>query len=191
MKHAIKLFFTVFAGALFFSSCNNAGNENSKPDSTAAKMATTATDTTASPSMVATSPEQDFINFAVPANTKEIIWLKAGIAKGSKEIKDHAKMMLKDHEGLDEKVKAYLTAHSTITAPVVDTTNTVNINDKTGKDWDKAWADKMVADHSALLDVLHKAETTVKDDGLLAIIKPTIKTVESHLAMAKMVQKKN
>ena len=202
MKQTIKLFMaTVLSGGLFFASCSD-----SKKESTTSISDTTVNsqvpmgDTTANlnnPSSTpgttttaAASPEQDFINFAVPANTKEIIWLKAGVDKGSKEVKQHAAMMLKDHQGLEKKIMAYLESHKNITAPSVDTMNTVTINDKTSKEWDIAWANKMVEDHTALLERLKMAETNVKDESLLTIIKPTVKVVESHLSMAKMAQAK-
>lgn len=99
-------------------------------------------------------------------------------------------MMLKDHKDLEKKVMTYLESHKNITAPSVDTMNTVTINDKTSKEWDIAWANKMVEDHTALLERLKMAETNVKDESLLTIIKPTVKVVESHLSMAKMAQAK-
>ena len=59
-----------------------------------------------------------------------------------------------------------------------------------GNDWNKAWTDKMVDDHAGLLDKLKASSITVKDPELLAIINPTIKTVEGHLSMVKMLQGK-
>jgi putative membrane protein len=122
---------------------------------------------------------------------KEMAWLKAGMAKGtSKEVKQHATMMLKDHEKIGATVKDYLSKHSNITMPSVDTANVVDINDKSGADWDKAWVDKMVDDHSALLDKLNSSKTEVKDADLNKIIMNTIPTVQSHLSMVKMMQDK-
>ena len=185
---ALNRLFPLFlaAGALCVTACNNSGNGSAASDSTAA--ANTASD---SSKMMAGSPEQDFINFAVPANTKELIWLQAGIDKSSSgELKKHAKMMKTDHEKLDATVKNYLSGHTAISAPSVDTTNTVNINNKTGNDWNKAWADKMVDDHEALLNKLKTAQKDIKDTALMAIVTNTIPVVESHLAMAKSLKDK-
>jgi predicted outer membrane protein len=133
--------------------------------------------------------EQDFVNYAVPGNTKEIIWLKAGIAKSkNKEIKKHASMMLADHEKLDATVKTYLGNHSALSVPSVDTSNVVNINDKKGSAWDSAWTNKMVEDHGELLTKLENSQKNVKDTALLSIINSTIPIVESHLAMVKAVK---
>ncbi len=178
--------FNLIAGLALLCACNNSSNTSST-DSTAA----TTTDTTRTAAAPANTGEQDFLDYAVPANTKEIIWLKAGINHGtSKALKDHARMMLKDHEKLDGTVKNYLSSHSNLHAPTVDTTNVVNINDKKGKDWDMAWTDKMVTDHSDLLDKLKNSQNQVKDTALLSIINSTIPVVNSHLTMVKDMQSK-
>ena len=188
MKTFNRLFpLLLAAGILTLVACNNNGGGTTGTDTTGGKMAPAAD----SPSTTAKgSPEQDFINTAVPANTKEIIWLQAGIDKsGSKELKSHARMMLADHKKLDVTVKNYLDNHTSITAPMVDTTNTVNINDKTGKDWDKAWAGKMVDDHQELLDKLKSAQKNITDTALLTIVNNTIPVVAAHLEMAKTLEK--
>jgi putative membrane protein len=172
------------AGLAFLFSCGSNNTSNSA-DTTATANA----DTTSKMAQTSSTGEQDFINYAVPANTKEIIWIEAGIKDGhNKELKHDAKMMLKDHKNLDSTVSAYLNAHKSLSAPVVDTANTVNINDKKAGDWDKAWVDKMVDDHSGLLEKLQKSQSDVKDTALLAIIASTIPVVQSHLTMAKTLQ---
>ena len=197
MKQTIKFPMAFLAAGLIFASCTDSKKDNTTTTtmadsvSTTTNSATTADNsTTMNTPTPALSPEQEFINYAVPGNTNEIIWLKAGVQKGSKEVKDHASMMLKDHEALGTKVKGYLGGHKDLVMPALDTANAVNINDKMGADWNKAWADKMAEDHTGLLEKLKTSSTTVKDPALLAIINPTIKTVESHLAMAKMLQGK-
>jgi putative membrane protein len=176
---------------ILLGACGNNNSGTSSTDSSTTKNDSTATAQNVQP-QTTKSPEQEFVNYAVPANTTEMIWLREGVEKsGNKDIKNHAKMMLKDHQQLDEKVKAYLTTKGTnLTVPAVDTTNAVNINDKKGKDWDKAWVDKMVDDHSNLLDKLKSSQKDVKDSSLLALINNTIPTVESHLAMTKTMKSK-
>ena len=137
------------------------------------------------------SGDQGIINDLVTGNTKEIAWLNAALSKSTnKEIKSHASMMLKDHQGLGTKVQDLITKKNWAAPPTPDTTNEVNINDKSGKDWDKAWADKMVTDHSNLLDKLNKAQGDAKDADLKALITKTKPVVQSHLDMAKALQAK-
>jgi putative membrane protein len=181
----MKLIQIIGVSAAFAMVACGSNNSASTTDTTAA-----ATDTTAkmAPS---TAAEQDFINYAVPANTKEIIWIKAGIKEGhNRELRSDAKMMLKDHEQLGSTVSAYLDAHKSFAVPTVDTANVVNINDKKGADWDKAWVDKMIDDHSGLLDKLKKSQTDVKDTAMLAIITGAIPVVQSHLTMVNDLKAK-
>jgi len=188
----MKLFIKplVIAGSLAMFACNGNGG-NSTSDSTAAKMDTGKTDTTNTMSQNKSSGEQDFINYAVPANTKEIIWLQAGVKQGqNKDLKNHAKMMLKDHQQLDQTVKNYLSSHNNLSVPTVDTSNVVGLQDKKGKDWDKGWADQMVSDHSDLLVKLKQSQNDVKDTALASIINNTIPVVDSHLQMVKSLQNK-
>ena len=180
-----------FSLMMLLGACGGNGSNTNSSDTSAARTDTAATAQAEQPKQTK-SPEQEFVNYAVPANTTEMVWLREGMNKsGNKDIKSHAKMMLKDHQQLDEKVKTFLTTKGTyLNVPAVDTTNAVNINDKKGKDWDKAWVDKMVDDHSELLDKLKSSQKDVKDSSLLALINNTIPTVESHLAMAKSMKSK-
>ena len=174
-------------GLILFAACG--GNST---DSGATDSSTTAkTDTTSKMVQNNSVGEQDFVNYAVPGNTKEIIWLEAGIHKShDKELKQQASMMLTDHKKLDAEVKHYLDNHKDLNVPTVDTANVVDINDKKGADWDKAWANKMVEDHSDLLSKLQNSQRDVKDTALLSLINSTVPVVESHLAMAKTLKAK-
>jgi putative membrane protein len=186
MKSKVVLFGLGSGLLLALGACNSSNNTEASSDSTAGKMSSS--DTVKASAPVA---DQDFVNYAVPGNTKEIIWLKAGIAQSSNhELKSHAHSMLKDHEKLDSTVKGYLSMHSDLIVPSVDTSNVVNIQGKKGKEWDKAWVDQMVQDHSDLLDKLKKSQGDIKDTALLSIVNNTIPVVQSHLDMVKNIQKK-
>jgi putative membrane protein len=178
----------LLGAGVFISACGGSDNSRGTSDSSAT---VTNMDTTNKISQNTNKGEQDFINYAVPANEKEMIWLQAGIKGGrSKALKDHAKMMLRDHKKLDSTVHQYLSSHPALTAPSVDTVNTVDLTEKMGAGWDSAWAHKMVEDHSGLLEKLQNSQSEVKDTALLAIVNNTIPVVQSHLAMAKSLQTK-
>ncbi|MEO5890777.1 MAG: DUF4142 domain-containing protein [Ferruginibacter sp.] len=201
MKLSIKTLTILFAAATMYA-CNNSGNTGTgtnsdsatgsdKPSAMDTSNSMTDTSHSAMSSTTTSSPEQDFLNYAIPANAKELIWLKAGLAQGTlKDIKEHSTMMIKDHKKLEATVKEFMAKKPSMSMPALDTANTVNINDKTGEGWDKAWTDKMVDDHTALLDKLKKAKEDVKDADLNKIITNTIPVVASHLAMTKMIQDK-
>ncbi len=183
----------LLATSFFLYSCND-GNKTVTSETTKDSLAMTTpgigdTSTTGkktNPSS-ATSPEQEFINYAVPKNTKEIIWITAGTMKGDKEIKKHSVMMLKDHNKLAMEIKTWMGNHTNIMMPALDTANEVNINNKMGNEWNKAWVEKMIADHVEILEKLKSAKTSVADADLNKIISNTIPVVESHLSMSKMM----
>ena len=46
-----------------------------------------------------------------------------------------------------------------------------DLQGKTGSDWDKAWADKMVGDHKDAINLFEKYSKEVKDNSLKTIFK--------------------
>lgn len=71
-----------------------------------------------------------------------------------------------------------------------DVTNEVSINDKSGKEFDMAWTDKMIADHEKLKTTLTKFEGEAKDADLKMLVTDTKPVVQKHLDMAKMMKGK-
>lgn len=136
--------------------------------------------------------DQESINFLVTKNAKEMAWLQAGVNKSSsKDLKDHAAMMLKDHKKMDAEVKSYLAKHTNLSMPVApDLTNEVNIDDKKGKEWDKAWLDKMDAAHKEVLSKLQGIKSSATDEELKKMATKNIPVIESHIDMIAMCQKK-
>ncbi|MEJ7586362.1 MAG: DUF4142 domain-containing protein [Ferruginibacter sp.] len=195
MKLSIKTFTILFAAATMYA-CNDSDTTSSdlNSDSTGsdrpAAMDTAHSTMTDNANSTTANADQDFLNFAIQANAKEMIWLKAGIAKGSKEVKQHANMMLKDHKKMEADIKGYMSKNPSFAMPALDTANIVNINDKTGEGWNKAWADKMVSDHNDLVDKFKSAQDNVKDDELKKMITKSIPVLESHLSMSKAVDEK-
>jgi len=126
-------------------------------------------------------------------NAMELKVLQAGMDKGtSKELKAHAKMMIADHKKLGAKVKAYADKKS-YSVPMDDNgkaDDALSSIDKNsaGKDWDKAWADKMVDAHQNAISLFEKYATTVKDPELQNMITDALPTLRSHLEMVKNLQ---
>ena len=197
MKISIKIFATIAASAAIFSChsgdttpTSSGGNSDSISKDNTNVVVDTSHNTThgATSAMPVVQPEQEFINYAVPKNTKEIMWLKAGLKNGSAAVKEHSEMMLKDHNKLAGEIKTWLGKNSTITMPALATAGEVNIGDKKGNDWNRTWIDKSVTDHTEILAHLKDAKSVVKDVALNKIISNTIPVVESHLAMSKKMK---
>jgi putative membrane protein len=195
MKISIKTFAALLISGCIVS-CNNndSSKSSSSSDSTTMKTAPaadTSASTTNSNTTMGAGGDQSIVNDMVDANTKEIAWLKAAISKGTnKDVKEHASMMLKDHEALAVKVKDLVAKKNMTAPPMPDVSNEVTINDKSGKDFDMAWSDKMVNDHQNLLDKLNKSEGDAKDADLKSLITNTKPIVQKHLDMAKLLKDK-
>ncbi len=138
--------------------------------------------------MAVVLPEQDFINYALPKNNNEIIWLKAGLTKGDAAIKAQAKLMLKDYTKLGDAIKEWVRKNKNFTLPPLDTAGEINSKIKIGNDWNSAWIEKSVTDHNQILINLKNAQLVVKNSELNKLISNTIPVMETHLAMVKKMQ---
>lgn len=95
--------------------------------------------------------------------------------------------MLTDHEKMGREMKDFATGKN-YKMPDIDTTNSVDINNMQGRDWDKAWADKMVDEHQKLVDKFERNFDMVQDQNLKNIITKNLPTIRSHLVKVKKLQ---
>ncbi|HTM64777.1 MAG TPA: DUF4142 domain-containing protein [Flavipsychrobacter sp.] len=142
-------------------------------------------------SLLNKNPDQNFLEDAVEANTKEIRALTLGQQKGSAQVKSAATKMLSDHKKLGEAVKDYI-GKNNITLSDVDTADTDNDLNSTaaGIDFDKAWADKMVDDHKKVINMFEDAQNDVKDAQLKSMITDALPKLRMHLEMSQTLQEK-
>lgn len=197
MKIIKSLVVLAIAGTMALTACNNNAENSSistdsssrgTVDSASPKHDSTRKDSLAANAVGNTNPDQATIDYLIPGNAKEIAWLIAGEKNtANKEIKAHSKMMLADHEKLGQQVAA-LVSSKNLTAPPPDTIGAVDINDLKGKEWDKAWVDRMVKGHQELLDKLKQSEPHVKDSSLKKIVVDAEPIVQGHLDMVKKLQ---
>jgi putative membrane protein len=190
--NSIKVLITVLsisACAAAVTSCNNSGN-SPMTDSTATlgeKISAMADSTKAA---LTPDPNKSFVQDASTDNTRELAWLQAGVDHGtSRELKAHAKMMIADHKQLADQLAGYASAKG-IELPATDTAGVASLSEKPGKDWDKAWTDKMVSAHKDAIDKFEHAQNSVTDPDLKAIIDKTLPTLRKHYDMVKGMQDK-
>ena len=193
--------YAVIGSALFLSiySCNSSNTSStSSTDSTATSTtATTAPPPADSAAMAAnannaaasTNKNQQFVTDVLAANAHEIVMLQSGIDKGTnKMLKDDAKKMIADHKGLAQELTDYANKNN-IAIPAAD--NSMDMSDmdsKTGKDWDKAWVDKMVEGHQKTIAKFETAQNEVTDPALKTMITNTLPTLHKHLDMVQKLQ---
>ena len=140
---------------------------------------------------IAGNPDSVFVVNALNTNRNEIILLEAGIKMGTtKELKEHARMMLVDHNKLKNKLQDYATAkHYPALTKDWAGKDLSNMSTKTGSAWDKAWASKMTDGHKDDVNVFEDARNNVKDSEIKSLIDNTLPTLHAHLDM--MVNLKN
>lgn len=196
MKSSIKnAGYLVIGSALMLSvySCNSSSNSSTTATDSTATATTTpaatpaAADTAASAAATA-NPNQTFVTDVLKANAGEMQMLQAGIDKGtSKMLKDDAKKMLADHKMLATQLTDYANKNN-IAVPAMENMDMSDMNSKTGKDWDAAWTDKMVAGHQATITKFETSENTVTDPALKTMITNTLPTLHKHLDMVTKLQ---
>ena len=117
--------------------------------------------------------------------------LQAGIDKGTdKMLKQDAQKMIADHKKLAGQMKDYCSKKN-MAMPAMDNNMDMSaMNDKTGKDWDKAWVDMMADGHKSTIARFEKGQNEVTDADLKSMITMTLPTLHKHLDMVQQLQSK-
>jgi putative membrane protein len=186
--------------ALFALSCNNSQQDATKDakDSNATKMDSTGADTSGAgkTSSLPASVSKDDATFAVNAANAGMTEVQLGQLaqqKGmAKDVKDYGAMMEKDHTAAGDKLKA-LAASKNITLPTaVSPEMQKNIDDlqqKSGKDFDKAYIDMMVDDHKKVISQFEDESKKGSDGDIRAFADSTLHTLRHHLQEAEKCKK--
>lgn len=126
------------------------------------------------------------------ASMLEVELGKLAQSKGlSANIKTFGQTMVADHTKANGELKA-LAAAKNISLP--DTLSDKSkrqyekLSEKSGKDFDKDYADAMVDGHEDVLDLLKKEAEKGNDPDLKAWASQKISTIEHHLQMAKQAK---
>jgi putative membrane protein len=110
----------------------------------------------------------------------------------NQRVKDFGAMMVKDHSAAGEELKS-LASQKNVTLPSSisnDHQDAINdLNNKTGKDFDKDFMDMMVRDHKKTIDDFQKADNNTNDADVKAWIEKTLPTLQMHLDSAQAIQK--
>lgn len=177
---------------LFMESCNNNNTtaDQNKPEDTK-KVAEEQNDAKFEGDK---SKDAEFLVKAAGINLEEIKLGGLAQEKGmSKEIKDLGKMMAEQHQKSMDDLQA-LAAKKSITLPVSITDDGQKtydkLSEKSGKDFDKAFADKMVDGHKDAISMFEKASNNAEDPEIKTWASVTLVTLHRHLDHATECQKK-
>jgi putative membrane protein len=183
-------FICMIALTLWLGACNNAADNavekadsanDAKTDSTDNKISANSTD----------EASADFMVKAANGGMMEVELGKAAQQKAkSKEVKDFAEMMVRDHTTAGNELKA-LARQKNVTLPDSVSGNhrdhIIDISKKTGNDFDKAYMDQMVDDHQSTYDMFKDVADNCKDPEVKAWAAKTLPTLQTHLDTAKAI----
>jgi putative membrane protein len=180
-------------------SCNNSSQQDSTQaakDSNATKMDSTGTgDSTAARSIPTTvsKADQDFAVNTANAGMTEIQAGQLAEQKGmSKDVKEYAAMMIKDHTAAADKLKA-IAATKNITLPAAISPemqkNLDDLQKDDGKKFDKAYMDMMVSDHKKVISAFEDESKNGSDADIRAFADSTLHTLHHHLDKAEECKK--
>jgi len=169
---------------------------NSKPkDSTASADSVNAVKDTTTTGKTGIAVVADDAKFAVDAanggmteiKLSELATTKATNAK----VKEFAAMMITDHSKAGGELTAIAKTKNITMPDSVNADSKKAIEDlskKTGADFDKAYVDKMVADHKATVDMFEDASKKLKDADLKAFVDKTLPTIKGHLEHINIIK---
>lgn len=138
--------------------------------------------------------DKDFLKTASQANVDEIKMAELAEKKAENpDVRGFARLMVKDHETLGDKVAPFagdwgLTAPTTMDADHQEEWN--KLDKMRGKDFDKRFIDDMVKDHEQAYDLFHKEVLDTHDQKFKSVIEEGQSMVVAHLNMAKSLQGK-
>lgn len=138
---------------------------------------------------------EDDTKFAVKAADGGMLEMKLGElaqTKGvSSEVKQLGKMLVQEHSKANEELKA-IAQQKNISLPVAlseDCQQTYNkIAEKSGSEFDEAFAEQMVKDHKKDLNDFKKQADKGNDPDLKAWAAGKVSTLEHHLDMAQSTE---
>lgn len=188
--------FSVIATVIFFlAACNNGENDNDTADSVNTETTSPTEKAEAQNDKLPDSAESDadYLVDAAKGSLKEVECSKMAAKKStSKEVKAFANMMITDHTTMNKQVKT-LAASKNISLPIAldkDVMDKITNNDKTGVDFDKDYADKMVDDHERTVNLFEKASNRANDPDIKKLFADALPKLRHHLEQAKALQDK-
>jgi putative membrane protein len=189
---------TIAALSVAFVSCGGGQQDSTRDakDSNAVKMDSTGTDSSRGTSSIPTSVSKDDAQFVVNTANAGMTEIQAGqLAQQqgmAKDVKAYGAMMVKDHTDAADKLKA-IAATKNITLPPALSPEAANditdLQKKSGKDFDKAYIDKMIDDHKKVISSFESESKNGSDADIRAFADSTLHTLRHHLDGAEKCNK--
>lgn len=187
-----KVTLVLSAVAMMVVACNNESKDSVEKADSANKANIDSAG--ASNQTVATDAEtSSFLVKAADGGMAEVKLGQLAQEKGNDpRVKDFGSMMIHDHSAVNDQVKA-LAAQRNVTLPdsVGDDHKKLiaDLSKKSGKAFDKAYADAMVKGHESTIDLFQSSLDKSNDTEVKNFINNTLPKIKSHLEAIKEIQK--
>ena len=161
------------------------------PDATAPATTPGAmTDDTNGTAMSGPIQDTDFYQQALDGGRKEVDAATLATTSASDAgVKSFADMLVKDHTAMNQQVAA-AAGQADAAAPAPDASATADLQGKTGADFDRAFVDKMVADHQATIALFENAAQNASTDQAKSLAQGALPKLRAHLQTAQDLQAK-
>lgn len=185
MKKLIYLL--VAASAFTFQSCGD-GTESAVENANEANEAKQDSDTTRA-TIAVSEDDSEFMTKTASSGLMEVELGKIAQQKATdSKVKQFAEMIVRDHTSANDELKA-LAARKNVTLPTTmgddHQKHIADMNEKAGRDFDKAYMKMMVDHHQEDVDRFERAANNATDSDLKALAGKTLPVLRSHLEQAK------
>ena len=177
---------------------NSSDSIQAAKDSNMTKMDSTGTDTSGAAKMSTIPPsvskaDQEFAVNTANAGMTEIRAAKLAQQQATDpEVKKYADMMIKDHTGAADKLKAVADKKNLTLPADISPDMQKNIDDlqkKSGKAFDKSYISMMVSDHKKAISAFEDESKNGSDADIRAFADNTLHTLHHHLDEAQKCEK--
>ena len=134
--------------------------------------------------------DTDFYRQAMEANRMEIAaGTMAQEQAQDQAVKDYARMMDTDHTAMERQL-AEAAGMADAAAPAPDPSATVDLEGKTGADFDRAYIDMMVADHEKTVALCEDAAQNAASEEARSLAANALPKLREHLERARELQQR-
>ena len=131
--------------------------------------------------------DHEFVEKAAKSGMEEVSISKVAVDRAQNpQIKDFAQMMVTDHTGANSELTMIAT-NKAVTLPE-DKTNVEKWSNRSAKDFDQEYIEKMVSDHKEAVELFEKEAKNGEDADLKAFAEKTLPTLQAHLDKAKALK---
>ncbi|MBB5623482.1 putative membrane protein [Pedobacter cryoconitis] len=181
----------IASAALAFQSCNSGTKDAKETADSLNKTKDTTSNVMATGGIAVEPSDAEFATKAAVGGMAEVELGKLALTKATNaQLKEFAKMMVSDHGKANEELML-IAKKKNITLPAaVDEDHQKKMNEldkKSGKDFDKAYAEAMVDGHKKTLKLMQDEAKDGKDADIKAFASKTTPVVQTHLDMINKI----